>query len=58
MPFIESIVNAVSDVASNFLQLNVAGVSIDGLITIGVVVVGGLYVAKKLGYSISLDQKK
>jgi len=53
MGLIQILVDAGRDFATEFLGLEFAGVSAEGLIVLGVVGVAGLYIANKLGYSIS-----
>jgi len=53
MPLIEAIINAAANIGTSFTQLEAFGVSMDSLITIGVVVLVGGYLLKRMGITVS-----
>jgi len=57
MGFLGIVMNSINDVAQSFLGQSVAGASVDVLLTIGVVAVGGIYFLNKLGIKFSLEKK-
>jgi len=57
MGFLSIVMNSVNEVAQSFLGQGVAGASMDNLLTIAVIAVGGIYFLKKLGVEFSINKK-
>lgn len=58
MGLIETIINAGADVSKEFIGQSAFGISVESVITAGVVVFVGAYIARRMGYSISFSKEE
>lgn len=58
MPLIETVINAVADVSKSFIGQSAFGITVESVITVGVVLAVGGWLIKQMGYDFSFQKKK